>query len=151
VMDRTDAHQQVISALDAACEGLAGEAQDACNEYFEKAKERALASSGDPQKKFVPVLIMIRRREATETSGLGIEILWARRYPVKTEGSSRIMTKALPKGTKNQYARRSIGHSPAWFEELFAEFEPRLAALRALIKANRQARQMLNKNFRANS
>lgn len=150
-MDRDEAHRQVLSALDAACDVYAAEAQEASNEYHEKAMARAEASSSDPKKKFVPFVIMIRRKEPSDKSGLGIEILWARRFPLKTGDRVRLMTSAIAKGKNNHYARRTVGSGPAWFEELFAEFEPRLTALRSLIKANRQARQLLSKNHRANA
>lgn len=151
VMDLDAAHERVISALDTACEGYAFEAQTASDEYHEKAMARALASSGDPKKKFVPFVIMIRRKEPTIASGLGVEILWARRFPMKEGERTRIMTTPIAKGRNNHYSRRAIGSGPAWFEELFAEYEPRLTALRSMIKANRQARQVLNKNYKANS
>ena len=150
-MERDAANKQVLIALDAACEVYASEAQAASSEYHEKAMARAAATSSDPKKKFVPFVIMIRRKEPTSTAGLGIEILWARRFPMKEGQGTRLMTSAIAKGKNNHYSRRTIGSGPAWFEELFAEYEPRLTALRSLIKANRQARQMLNKNHKANS
>lgn len=149
-MEREAVHQQVLNALDAACEVFAAEAQIASDEYHAKAMARAEAASSDPTKKFVPFVIMIRRKEATSTKGLGVEVLWARRFPLRKEGRTRLMTSPIAKGKNNHYSRRSIGSGPAWFEELFAEFEPRLTALRSLIKTNRQARQTLNKNHKAN-
>jgi len=149
--DRDDAHRQVLSTLDAACEAYATEAQEASVEYYAKAMARAEASSSDPYKRFVPFVIMIRRKEASEKSGLGIQILWARRFPLKKDNVVRLMTSAIAKGKNHHYSRRAIGSGPAWFEELFAEFEPRLASLRSLIKANRQARQLLSKNYKANA
>ena len=149
--ERDEAHKQVLSALNAACEVYAMEAQATSAKYYEKALARAEASSSDPKKKFVPFVILIRRKEPTSTTSLSIEILWARRFPMKQDGRIRLMTSAIAKGKHNHYSRRSIGSGPAWFEELFPEYEPRLTALRSLIKANRQARQTLNKNHRANS
>ena len=79
-MEREAVHQQVLDALDAACEVFAAEAQTASDEYHAKAMARAEAASSDPTKKFVPFVIMIRRKEATSTKGLGVEVLWAPRH-----------------------------------------------------------------------
>jgi len=146
---REAVHQQVMDALDAAWEVFAAEAQTASDEYHVIAMARAESASSVPTKKFVPFVIMIRRKEATSTKGLGVEILWARHFPLRKEGRTRLMTSPISKGNNNPYSRRSMGSGPAWFEELFAEFEPRLTALRSLIKTNRQARQTLNKNHKA--
>jgi hypothetical protein len=146
---REAVHQQVMDALDAAWEVFAAEAQTASDEYHVIAMARAESASSVPTKKFVPFVIMIRRKEATSTKGLGVEILWARHFPLRKEGRTRLMTSPISKGKNNPYSRRSMGSGPAWFEELFAEFEPRLTALRSLIKTNRQARQTLNKNHKA--
>ena len=150
-MEREAVHKEVLEALDAACEIFASVAQSASDEYHAKAMAWAEASSGDTKNKFVPFVIIIRRKEATSATGLGVEILWAKRFPIKNEGRIRLVTSAIAKGRNNHYSRRSIGSGPAWFEELFPEYESRLTALRSLIKANRQARQTLNKNHRANS
>jgi cytochrome c553 len=48
--ERDEAHKQVLSALNAACEVYAMEAQATSAKYYEKALARAEASSSDPKK-----------------------------------------------------------------------------------------------------